>query len=31
MFDGADSLTKLETSDEEAKRRKFSWDTIGGE
>ena len=31
MFDGADSLTELETSDEEAKRRKFSRDTIGGE
>ena len=31
MFDGADSLTELETSDEEAKRRKFGRDTIGGE
>ena len=31
MFDGADSLTKLETSDKEAKRRKFGQDTIGGE
>ena len=30
MFDGADSLTELETSNEEAKRRKFSRDTIGG-
>ena len=31
MFDGADSLTELETSDEEAKRRKFGRDTIGDE
>ena len=32
MFDGnADSLTKLETSDKEAKCRKFSRDTICGE
>ena len=31
MFDGADSLTELETSDEEAKHRKFGRDTIGGE
>ena len=32
MFDGtANSLTILETSDEEAKHCKFSWDTIGGE
>ena len=30
MFDGADSLTELETSNEEAKRCKFGWDTIGG-
>ena len=32
MFDGnADSLTEPETSDEEAKRRKFGRDTICGE
>ena len=32
MFDGtADSLTEPETSDDEAKRRKFGRDTIGGE
>ena len=31
MFDGANSLTELETSDKEAKRRKFGQDMIGGE
>ena len=31
MFDGADSLTELETSNKEAKRCKFGWDMIGGE
>ena len=32
MFDGtADSLPEPETSDDEAKRRKFGRDTIGGE